>query len=109
MANEGVTARYDLHLHTYWSYDALAQPENHFKRARELGVSCFAITDHHVLDSLPEVLEISQRYPEIRVVPSAELTMTTSIGSVDLLCYGFPAVLPPAMVQVLEAYHRLAT
>ena len=72
----------------------------------ELGVSCFAITDHHVLDSLPEVLEISQRYPEIRVVPSAELTMTTSIGSVDLLCYGFPAELPPAMKQVLEAYHR---
>ena len=105
MADERRTARYDLHLHTYWSYDALAQPESHFNRARELDVECFAITDHHVLDSLPEVLEIAQGYPEIRVVPSAELTMTTSIGSVDLLCYGFPADLPAAMVQVLEAYH----
>ena len=102
---ELTSARYDLHLHTYWSYDALAQPENHFKRARDLGVACFAVTDHHVLDSLPEVLEIAQSYPEIRVVPSAELTMTTSIGSVDLLCYGFPADLPEAMKQVLHAYH----
>ncbi|MDE3259388.1 MAG: PHP domain-containing protein [Gemmatimonadota bacterium] len=105
MEDAEMTARYDLHLHTYWSYDALAQPESHFRRAREMGVECFTITDHHVLDSLPEVLEIASGYPDIRVVPSAELTMTTSIGSVDLLCYGFPADLPAAMIQVLEAYH----
>ena len=105
MADERRTSRYDLHLHTYWSYDALAQPEGHFTRARELDVECFAITDHHVLDSLPEVLEIAQGYPGIRIVPSAELTMTTSIGSVDLLCYGFPRELPRSMVQALDAYH----
>jgi predicted metal-dependent phosphoesterase TrpH len=103
--NEGI-ATYDLHLHTYWSYDAEATPVNHFKRARELGVKCITITEHHVLDSLPEVLEIAQDFPEVKMIPSAELTVTTSIGAVDLLCYGFPSELSPAMEQVLDAYHN---
>ena len=80
---------YDLHLHTYWSYDATTHPENYFKRARELGVRCLAVADHHILDSLEEVLEIAQDYPDVRVIPAAELSVTTSLGAVDLLCYGF--------------------
>ena len=99
-------AQYDLHLHTYWSYDATAAPESHFTRAQELGLKCITITDHHVLDSLDEVLEIAEGYPEIRTVPSAELTVTTSIGSVDLLCYGFSKPLTDDLRQVLSAYHE---
>lgn len=97
---------YDLHLHTYWSYDATTHPENYFKRARELNLRCFAIADHHVLDSLEEILEIAQGYPDVRVIPSAELTVTTSIGSIDLLCYGFPREFPAELRQVLDAYHE---
>ena len=51
-------ATYDLHLHTYWSYDALANPEAHFVRARALGMRCIAITEHHLIDSQDEVKEI---------------------------------------------------
>jgi predicted metal-dependent phosphoesterase TrpH len=98
-------AHYDLHLHTFWSYDATAQVENHFIRARELGVRCLAITEHHVLDSFADVLECAKHYPEIKSIPSAELTVTTSIGAVDLLCYGFPLEFPPELQQVLENYH----
>ncbi len=97
--------RYDLHLHTYWSYDATAHPESYFKRARELGVHCLAITDHHVLDSLEEVLSIARDYPEVRTIPSAELTVTTSIGSVDLLCYGFPTDFPEELQRLRHVYH----
>ena len=62
MDNTGSCADlYDLHLHTYWSYDATANPENYFRRAREIGVRCLAIADHHVLDSLEEVMEIARR------------------------------------------------
>ena len=98
-------ASYDLHLHTYWSYDATTDPERYFQRARSLGMRCIAITDHHVLDSLDEVLDVAARYPDLRTIPSAELTVTTSIGSVDLLCYGFPRLLDPELQQVLEVYH----
>ena len=50
--SERTPAQYDLHLHSYWSYDATAEVENHFKRARELGVRYIAITDHHLMDAL---------------------------------------------------------
>ena len=99
-------APYDLHLHTYWSYDAEANPETHFLRARELGVKCITINDHHILDALDEVLEVAQGYPEVQTIPSAELTVTTSIGAVDLLCYGFPREIPKAVQDVLDAYHE---
>ncbi len=98
-------AIYDLHLHTFWSYDATAQLENHFRRADTLGVNCIAITEHHVLDSTPDVIAMSSQYPRIRVIPAAELTVTTSIGAVDLLCYGFPADARSTIAPVLDAYH----
>ena len=91
-------ACYDLHLHTCWSYDATAQAESYFRRARELGTRCLTITDHHVLDSLPEVVEVARAYPEIIAIPSAELTVTTSIGSVDLLCYDSQGMMIAARV-----------
>jgi predicted metal-dependent phosphoesterase TrpH len=97
-------ASYDLHLHTSWSYDAEADLRNHFERAKTLGVGCIAITEHHVLDSIPDVIAMSSQYPEVRVIPSAELTVTTSIGAVDLLCYGFPSQ-TTSLQPVLDAYH----
>ncbi|RKX36048.1 MAG: hypothetical protein DRP71_01755 [Verrucomicrobia bacterium] len=96
---------YDLHLHTSWSYDATASPERYFKRAGELGIRCLAITEHHVLDSLPQVREVAKRFPEIRVIPAAELSVTTSFGAIDLLCYGFPSKTTEAVQEVLEHYH----
>lgn len=99
-------ASYDLHLHTCWSYDAVAEVASYFERASELGMRCITITDHHVLDSLPEMLDAAQAHPGIVTVPSAELTVTTSIGPVDLLCYGFPLDIPEALIQILERYHE---
>jgi hypothetical protein len=99
------TAAYDLHLHTFWSYDATAKVENHFRRARALGVQCIAITEHHVLDSQPDVRRVAAEYEDIRCIPSAELSVNTSIGAVDLLCYGFPLEISPSVQSVLDAYH----
>ena len=102
-------ASYDLHLHTHWSYDATAHPQSYFDRARALGMRCIAITDHHVLDSLPEVLSLAEGCPEVRVIPAAELSVTTSIGTVDLLCYGFPiqasGEVSPEVRDLMEVYH----
>ena len=98
-------ATYDLHLHCCWSYDATAEVEAYFKRAREAGVRCIAVTDHHVLDALSEVLDVAARYPDVRTTPAAELTVTVSIGSVDLVCYGIPQEFPPSLRHVLGIYH----
>ncbi len=97
-------ATYDLHLHTYWSHDASAAPESHLRRARRLGVRWIAITEHYHLDSLPELLPAAAGYPEVTPIPSAELTISTSIGDVDLLCHGLPLSEPPALRQLLRRY-----
>ncbi len=99
-------ACYDLHLHTCWSYDASADPEAYFTRARELGVRCLAITEHHQIDSAGEVAAIAARYPEVRWIPSAELSVHTSYGAIDLLCYRLPLAPSGLLVEVLEEYHQ---
>ena len=99
-------ASYELHLHTYWSYDATAEPEMHFRRARELGVRCIAITEHHNIDSAEEVRVIAEQYPDVRLIVAAELTVTTTFGSIDLLCYNLPRHSSGEFAKVLDEYHQ---
>lgn len=99
-------AAYDLHLHTCWSYDASTGPELYFRRARELGVRCIAITEHHNVDSFEEVHALAEEYPGVRAIRAAELSVNTSIGAVDLLCYDLPRRPPPLLAKVLDEYHE---
>ncbi len=105
--NDNATGQsYDLHLHTEWSYDATAPVDCYFRQARDEGMRCIAITEHHHIDSLPEIKQASLRYPDVRFIPAAELSVHTSIGGVDLLCYGFPFEFSPALRDVIECYHE---
>jgi predicted metal-dependent phosphoesterase TrpH len=98
-------AQYDLHMHTYWSYDATAEIRPYFERARALGLRCIAITEHHNIDSFGEIAKVAADFPDIRWIPSAELTVTTSFDSVDLLCYGLPLNPTGELAAVLEEYN----
>lgn len=101
------TATYDLHLHSHWSYDATASVEYYFRSARRLRLRCIAITEHHTIDSLPEALELSARYPETLIIPSAELSVTTAAGAaVDMVCLGLPAVPTGELKAVVDLYHQ---
>lgn len=81
-------AVYDLHLHSCWSYDACAPVEYYFQAARELQLRAIAITDHFTMDSLPDIISASKKYPDVCFIPGAEMTVMASIGSVDLVCLG---------------------
>ena len=105
-SSEQPKAQYDLHLHSYWSYDATAEVEDHFKRASELGVRYIAITDHHVMDASAQVLACAARYPHVTAILSSEITVTTSVGSIDLLCYGFPRELTPPLQALADLHHH---
>ena len=98
-------ASYDLHLHSFWSYDATADLEPYFRLARERGMRCLAVTDHHVMDGAEEVAALAERFPEVRSIPAAELSVHASIGAVDLVCLGLPSVVPPVLSAVLDEYH----
>jgi len=98
---------YDLHLHSYWSYDGLVAPESYFRAAQERGLSCIAITDHHVVDGFAEIRECEARYPDVRSVPGAELSVTTEHGGIiDLLVYGLTAPAVAQLQPVWDAYHE---
>ncbi len=97
---------FDFHLHSEWSYDATAPVEYYFAEASRLGLTHIAITEHHQMDSLPEALAASAKYPEITYVRGAELTVSTPYGSIDMVCLGMPEVPTPELQQVFAAYHN---
>lgn len=82
----------------------MASPRAYFERARELGLRCLAITEHHNIDSLGEVMGLAAEFPDIQVVVGAELSVNTSIGPVDLLCYNLPRRPVQGLATVLQAY-----
>lgn len=99
---EANTPRFDLHNHTYWSFDASAPAEAYFECAEKRGVTCFAITDHHHMLSAGEIASAAAKYPHIRAIRAAELTVVTSLGTVDLLCYGLPAQPEGSLKRLIE-------
>ena len=99
-------ASYDLHMHTCWSYDAMATADELFEAATAEGVRRIAITDHHVIDGMAEAIATAESYPDVSLIPGAELTVTTSIGGVDMVCLGFTAEAIEALAPVWEAYHQ---
>lgn len=101
-------ANFDFHLHTYWSYDALAAPVNYFKHARELGITHIALTEHHNMDSLPEAMEISKDFPEISFIPAAELSVRVEgvANCLDLVCLNLPVDPSGEIKELLDMYHK---
>ncbi len=96
---------YDLHVHTHWSYDARADIAEVFAAAGRVGLRTLAITEHHVIDSVPEAIALAAQYPDLRYLPSAELTVHTSIGAVDLVCLGFPPDAAESLQGLWKQYH----
>ncbi len=68
-AGGGSTFRMDLHMHTAGSRDCLTDPEAVLARARALGYSRIAITDH---DRLGVALAMAKRHPD-HVIPGEEV------------------------------------
>jgi len=106
MSDTNTRALYDLHLHTCWSYDATVTVAELFAGARERGVRYIAITEHHVVDSVPQAREIAAGYPDVVYIPGAELTVHCSIGSVDMVCLGFTEKAIAALGEVWDVYHQ---
>ncbi len=99
-------ASFDFHLHTHWSYDATASVKQHFRAARELKLRAIAITEHHTMDSWEDIQEAARQYPEVRHLAAAELTVSCSIGSVDMVCLNLPVPTPPELEEVFVRYRQ---
>lgn len=99
-------ASFDFHLHTVWSYDACAPIERYFELARERGVKVMAITEHHTMDSFQEIRTIAPAFPEVAYVAGAELTVSSELGTFDMVCLGLPPSPTPELAEIFDRYHR---
>ena len=100
------TPMFDFHLHSEWSYDATAPVEYYFSEAAKRGMSHIAITEHHQMDSLPDVLAAAKKYPMVNYIPATELTVHSPKGTFDMVCLGLPLVPTPELQNVFAAYHN---
>lgn len=100
-------ANFDLHLHSYWSYDALANPEEYFAQAQKLNLKAFAITDHHNADSFTEIRPLVKKYPGAHLILGAEMSAMTPAGVQDIVCLGLPEKPQGNWKRVLDKYHEL--
>ena len=99
-------AAYDLHLHTYYSYDACAAPAYYFELASQLGLRAIAVTDHHNFDVLPELRETARRFPDVGFFTGAELTCSTPWGDMDFVCLGLPWEPTESLRRLQDTLHR---
>ena len=97
-------ATYDLHLHTEWSYDALAKVEDYFKLARERKTRAIAITDHHLMDGYGDVQKCHEKYPDVHFFAGGELTVHCPLGTFDLVCLNLPMQFTPELEELWKTY-----
>lgn len=69
--------KYDLHIHSKYSYDSLSSPKEIIKIAKKTGLKGIAITDH---DTIKGAVEASRITKDIEIIIGSEIK--TNIGDV---------------------------
>jgi predicted metal-dependent phosphoesterase TrpH len=63
-----------IHVHTNWSFDADASPEDVVATARWQGVGCVAITDHDQIGGALAARDIADRAGDVRIIVGEEIS-----------------------------------
>lgn len=64
----------DLHIHSYYSHDAMSKPETILEVAAEKGIDVVAITDHDTTASWHEFDRLAGKYP-VQVIKGQEIKL----------------------------------
>lgn len=67
----------DLQMHSNFS-DGSDTPTALVKKARELGLTTIALTDHDTIDGIPEFIEAGKSY-QVNTVPGVEISVDTKL------------------------------
>ena len=96
------TTRLDLHVHTSFSPDGRAPPEEMVRAARALGMAGIAITDHNTVDGIEKAVALAGEEGVI-VVPGIEVSSSDG----HILGYGLKAHIKRDMSpeETIEAIH----
>ena len=71
--------KYDLHIHSKYSYDSLMSPEKIIKAAKKKGLDGIAITDHNTIKGGLEALKVNKD-KQFHVIAGAEIK--TNFGDI---------------------------
>ena len=97
--------RFDLHLHSKYSPDAIPKPESILKQAKALGLKGFAITDHNSTASFKEFRQLQKKEKETIIVLGEEVKIIEE-GKIkgEMLCYFLQDEIKPASFEeIIEA------
>lgn len=75
----------DLHLHSIYS-DGTFTPTEVVQKAHELGFSTISLTDHDIIEGLPEAIDASKR-TGLELIPGVELSVDQDKMEVHILGY----------------------
>lgn len=95
--------RADLHSHTTYSDGALT-PEQLVRKARSVGITTLAITDHDNVGALPEATECG-RSVGVDIIAGLELSATLGDKDVHILAYLFDPT-NERLLEYLEFFRR---
>jgi predicted metal-dependent phosphoesterase TrpH len=79
-------SRVDLHIHSTAS-DGKFSPEAIVSKAAKLGLTIIALSDHDSVDGVIPALEAARAFPQLRVIPSVEISTEMSAGEAHVLGY----------------------
>jgi predicted metal-dependent phosphoesterase TrpH len=79
-----MTSQGDFHTHSTFS-DGRLTPTELVDLAYRNGVRIMALTDHDIVDGLPEAFEAAARYPDFTLVPGIEMSTDIQGGEVHIL------------------------
>ena len=74
--------KFDLHIHSHYSFDSLTKPQTIAEQAIKKGLDGIAITDHNVFKI--DWGKLQSKYPELIIIRGTEIG-TSGVG--DILCY----------------------
>jgi len=100
-------SRIDLHLHTTYS-DGSLPPAEVLGLARKAGVSALAITDHDIVDGIPEAVEAGAHLG-IEVIPGIEISSRYGESELHMLGYFLDwkdSELSSRLAQLRASRHR---
>jgi predicted metal-dependent phosphoesterase TrpH len=76
----------DLHIHSTAS-DGRLSPEAVVLKAAELGLTTIALADHDSVNGIAPALVAAKAFPQLRVIPSIELSTDVTHGEAHVLGY----------------------
>lgn len=103
--------RFDLHAHSWYSYDAHLSPEELFAEAEAVGLEALAIADHHNMDGFAAFADAAAGHPTVRWVPAMEVSVVTEgagfdgIGF-DIVALNVPFDAPERLAGVVDRYRQ---